>query len=112
MNYTMAILTVRRYINETLSVPRNSWSKRDFETRTYSRWAANEIMERLMEEELKLPYHISGIEAKTPIEIVDGFIEEMDVAVESTNNSDHKFMFSTARHTADEVLLQLYFGKG
>ena len=110
MNYASALSVVRRYLDEKLPIATNSRANRlEFETRSYSRWAADEILERIMEEELKLPYHISGLEQRVPIEIVQEYIDELYTAWESTVDKKRKYMYSTAMHTADEILSLLYF---
>lgn len=109
MTYVAAQAVVRRYLNERLPEPTNIRAKTDFLERTYSRWAANEIMERLMEEELKLPYHIGGLEQRIPIDLVGEFIDDLHAGWETTTNEDHKFMFSCAVNTAEDILCLLYY---
>lgn len=110
MNYAAALAVVRRYSDEKLPVATNARPKSHvFDERSYSRWAADEILERIMEEELKLPYHISGLEQRVPIEIVKEYIDELYMAWESTTNKKRKYMYSTAMHTAEEILSLLYF---
>lgn len=110
MNYAAALTVVRRYSDERFPIatyPRMDISS--FETRSYSRWAADEIQERIMAEELKLPYHISGLEQRVPIEIVQEYIDELYSAWESTVDEKRKYMYSTAMYTAEEILSLLYF---
>lgn len=109
MTYAAALSVVRRYLDERLPEPMNSRAKTEFLERTYSRWAANEIIERIMEEELKLPYHISGLEQRVPIEVVKEFIDDLYSAWETTKNKQRKFMFSCAMHTAEDILCKLYY---
>lgn len=109
MTYAAAEEVIRRYLNENLPEPQHYWNKTEFEARTYSRWAANELLARIMEEELKLPYHISGLEQKVPVEVAQEFVYEMDLLWELTNDKRRRFMYATASHTADEILSKLYF---
>ena len=87
MNYATAVSVVRRYLEERLpelTRPPNPKAMDEFKDRSYSRWVANEIISRIMDEELKLPYHISGTEQRVPVEVVKEFIDELQYAWETT----------------------------
>ena len=110
MNYSAAVSVILKYTDEHLPLPTYPRSdKLSFETRSYSRWAADEIQERIMAEELKLPYHISGTEQRVPIEIVREYIEELYTAWEATEDKKREYMYSVAMETAEEILCLLYF---
>lgn len=109
MTYAAALSVVRRYLNERLPEPMNPRAKSEFQERTYSRWAADEIMSRIMEEELKLPYHISGLEQRVPVEVVREFIDELYTAWETTDNKQRKYAFSCALNTAEDIQCKLYY---
>lgn len=68
---------INNYIEEYLPAPDIQWPKAQFEERSYSRWAAYELMERVINEASLLPYHITGIEEKSTVEIIEDFIYEM-----------------------------------
>lgn len=105
MNHSAAATIIRNMQND---IPSLDCTKDEMEYRSYCRWAYDELMLRLMEEELKLPYHITGVEQKEPIEIVWEFIGEMDWFSEIASTEKQKFIFSTAKYTADRVLQRLY----
>lgn len=109
MNYAAAVSVVQRYLHEQLPIPVSTYSEEASKTRAYSRWTAEEIISRIMEEELKLPYHISGIEQRIPIEIVNEFIDELYTMWELSKVEEHKYMFSVSLHTAEEILSLFYF---
>lgn len=109
MTYAAALSVIRRYLDERLPEPTNPRAINEFKERTYSRWAANEILCRIMDEELKLPYHISGLEQRVPIEVVKEFIDELYTAWELTKKKDQKFVYSCALYTAEDILSKLYY---
>lgn len=59
-----------------------------------------------MDETAKLPPHISGVEWRTPIEIVEEFVEDMDRFSEMGNNP---LIFEIAQDVGEDIL---YFLKG
>lgn len=101
-----AVSILQYYIDEHFFEPRSNWPKDYFRGRSYSRWAAYELQGRIIEESLRLPPHltITGREQKTPIEIVEEFISEMDYFSEINDNRSSQFMFSIARETARRIL--------
>ena len=109
MTYAAALSVVRRYLKEYLPEPMNPRAINEFKERTYSRWAANEIICRIIDEELKLPYHISGLEQRVPVEVVKEFVDELYTAWELSTKKDQKMVYSCALHTAEDILLRLYY---
>ena len=112
MNYAAAIRTIQRYLDEKLPEPvrpPNPKAVDSFEERSHSRWAANELMERIMDEELKLPYHISGLEQKIPVEIAKEFIDELQYCWANADDPEKKRMFAAATYTVEDILSLLYF---
>lgn len=99
-----AISIIQKYVDKNLFKPRSNWSKYYFKERSYSRWAAYEIQERIIEEILRLPTHITGREQKISIEIIKEFINEMDYYNEINSNRNSSFIFSVAKDTAKEIL--------
>ena len=81
------------YMNEYLTEPGKHWPKYWFEQRVYSRWAANEILERIME-------HPST----PPDEVVFDFMHEMSIYASTVNNKEKRFLFLTAKETAEDIL--------
>jgi hypothetical protein len=95
----VAISLIREYMSEHLFDPKQNWGKYYFTERSYSRWAANEIIERLWEIALFPPWEY-GV-----VDIISGFIDEMERLSE---NSEHKLsqtIFYIAKETARDILL-------
>jgi len=101
-----AVSVLQYYIDEYLFEPKSNWPKDRFGGRSYSRWAAYELQGHIIEESLRLPPHltITGREQKTPIEIIEEFISEMDYFSEMNGNIRSQFIFSVAKETAKEIL--------
>lgn len=91
------------------NVPEPSVNDRDdiFELHAYSRWAAYEILERVIYEAMKLPSHISGKESLTLRELVENFIDEMDYYVSVSTSEQVKNIFSIAKDEGRCVLLYI-----
>lgn len=108
MNYATAVSIVRTCANDIFIPQDGKITNEELEHRTYSLWAIDEIITLLMEEELKLPYHITGVEVREPLEVVWGFVGEMSSAHEMAETDKQRFIFSTAMYTADKILQKLY----
>ena len=85
------ISILQSYISEHLFEPGPNWPKFYVDERLYSRWAANEIIERI-----KKNYTTS------PLIVIEDFIRELDICCEATEN--HDLLFSAARETADDII--------
>lgn len=109
MNYAAAVAVIRRYLDEKLPESTCCWNKHEAKIRSYSRWAANEIMARIMEEELRLPYHISGLEQRVPIEIAQEFVDEMGMLRKCASNRDQRDLYFQAEYIGEEILSLLYY---
>ena len=103
----MAISIINEYINEHLSEVDSKCPNDYFEDRSYSRWAAYEIMGRLDDEAQRLPSHITGLwrEPIPPIDIIAGFIDDMEVYIYDGCSKQHERIFSIAKDVADEIML-------
>jgi len=51
-------ITIMNYLDEHLFEPRRSWPKTEFNRRSYSRWAVEEILELLINDPLTDPFII------------------------------------------------------
>lgn len=109
MNYAAAVSVIRRYLDEKIPEPSIYWNKHELKMRSYARWAANELMSRIMEEELRLPYHISGLEQKVPVEVAQEFVEEMRIRRTCASNREHRDLYFQAEYIGEEILGLLYF---
>lgn len=74
-----AIKTISNYISTYLKPDSPIADKDEFRSKSYARWAANEILYRLYDEELQVPSYIIPRSEKTAIEIIDNFIFEMEI---------------------------------
>lgn len=89
----LEIMIVLRYIEEYLFEPEKTWPEAIFEERTYSRWAAYEIVHRLTD----YPFD-------PPDEIVEAFILELLKYSYISKNQEASKMFSIAKDTAEDIL--------
>ena len=87
---------VLKYIDEYLSEPIESYSTKGLGQRSYSRWAAYEIIERLME----YPFN-------PPDEIVEAFIIEMTGYSYMAKDPRTARIFEIAMDTAEDILCLL-----
>lgn len=98
------VLKVVRYIENCIPSPNIKESKECFKSHSYSRWAANEILERMIDEAMKLPPHISGEESLSATDVIDYFIMEMEYYSDITSNRDMKKMFDVAGEEGRHIL--------
>lgn len=80
-------------LEENLFEPNNRWPSDIFEERSYARWAAYEIWERILDH----PY-------KSTDDIIDEFILDMELQILATDNEDKERMFRVAKETAEDIL--------
>lgn len=71
---------------------------------SYSRWAANELLDRIIDEVSKPPPFVTGEFPRTHIEIIEEFIENMDYLSELCSHREQKCIFSTARYVGEEIM--------
>lgn len=98
------ILNLEDYIDTYLFAPSIEWWKDAFDVQVYSRWTAYEILERMILEESKLPQHISGVEIRSSVDIIDEFIDEVEYFYEVSHNDNQRFIFHVAVSTAASIL--------
>lgn len=78
-----------------------------FDIYAYSRWAAYEILERMINETMKLPSHISGKEQLSAVDIVESFIDEMDYYQSEASSNYVKNVFQIARDEGKCIMLYI-----
>lgn len=105
--HEVIIFRIQEYMKECLFEPKKNWPEYELRTRIYSRWAVSEVLLRITEETLRLPSNISGREKKSPNDIINTFIEEMDYFYELTSANESRFIFATAREASKELLCLL-----
>ena len=81
------------YIDEHFIEPCNTWHKQLFEELSYSRWAAFEILQSLMDH----PFD-------PPDEVVERFMLKMALYSWSSKDEKKQRIFSIAEDTAEEIL--------
>ena len=92
----LEISIVLRFIEDHLFEPGGSWSRQVLKERAYSRWAAYEIVRRLMDH----PFD--------PVEVtIESFIFELIGAEYLAKNDKTAGMFSVAQDTAEDILCLL-----
>lgn len=77
-----------------------------FKAESYSKWALNEILNRVLDETQKLPYHISGIEPEPVTDIIREFIEEMSYYSSIASTAEVIFFAEMAKDEAEKLLAQ------
>lgn len=89
-----AVDIIREYIQEYLFEPSVSWDKTEFMKRSYARWAAYEIVNRIMDN----PFDMI-------LDTIDCFIAEMVIYVCCGKSRQSSFIFQTAIETAEDIAL-------
>lgn len=89
----IAVSIIREYIDQNLFSPSYSWPKDEFKKRSYSQWAAYEIINRIMDKPFDMP-----------ICVIENFIYEM-TAYTYCGDKYNNFIFHTAIETAEELIL-------
>lgn len=92
----IAIETVRQYAEENLFEPNIRWPAEIFEERSYSRWAADEIIRRLSDR----PFDPADI-------VVEGFLIEMAMYACLDEAAGRNKGFQIAMNTAEDILCLL-----
>lgn len=107
MNVTRAIQILRDYKENYIGYPSLKAPKEKIEQTSYSLWAIDEIIDRIVDEASKLPQHITGRMPITYCELIEEFISEMDYLSETTTDYQKRFIFLVARDTSNDLLLFL-----
>lgn len=89
----IAIQVIMDYVEENLFEPQNNWPKDIFEERAYSRWAAFELINRIIDH------------PKDPPDIViENFIFEMIRFSHETENREKCRVFTIASEVAEDII--------
>lgn len=84
------------YLDECLFEPRITWPKDEFNRRSYSRWAAGELLEIILDNPFK--------DSK---DIIEGFIIQMLYFSYLANNEKASGIFIVAMDVAEDILMML-----
>ena len=71
---------------------------------SYANWALNEILNRVLDETQKLPYHISGLEPEPVSDIIREFIEEMAYWSTIASTEEVIFFVEMSKDEAEKLL--------
>lgn len=91
--YEEAVRKILECLDENLFEPNIKWSDYEFERQSYSRWAAYEIMNRMMDH----PCDIPEIAAEE-------FLYTMATFAAITDEPKKRRIFEIARDTANDIL--------
>lgn len=94
MDCEKAAEIIFNYIDSFLFEPAANWPDKEFQKRSYSRWAAYELIERIMDHPLD-----------APIDTIDKFVLEMDYFASCFESKNGTFIFQTALETANDLIL-------
>lgn len=104
--YDQAIIKIQNYIDTYLPEIDTVHPRYVFDIRSYARWAANEIIERLMREDSLLPPHISGKESMSVLEVIDEFIDDITCYarnIDAEANPRIERMYTVSYNTAQYI---------
>lgn len=109
----LAIFTINKYIKshlystDYLGQVNPKESKKYFEDLSYAKWAAYEIIDRLNTEAERLPPHITGSlrEPVPPVDIIAGFMDDMECYIYDGCGEKHEHIFTIAKDVADDIIL-------
>lgn len=88
------VITVMNYIDDQLFEPKINWPREEFSRRSYSRWAAYEILELV----LNRPFN-------SATELIEDFIIEMWYFLYIAPNEKSGYKFLIAMDVAENILL-------
>ena len=90
----IAVRLILDYINECLFEPHIKWPKDEFDKRSFSRWAAYEITESIMDH----PF-------EQPIDVIDDFYLKMIMLGKAAEETKKEAIFFCAAETAENIAL-------
>lgn len=99
--YERDILVIQEYIKTYLETLENDYPPCEFEVTAYSYWGAEELLERIMLEEMKQP-QLDGEPIPT-LDIISEFISDMDAYSSEAETTRQKLIFSIARDVGKDI---------
>lgn len=100
----LAICKIQKYVADNFKQTNGDVFSDSFKIVSCYRWAIDEILERLMDEAMRLPYHITGREEIPCIEIIEEFANDMDQCYIDSSSPQIRFIAYHARDAADDIL--------
>ncbi|MFI3115341.1 MAG: hypothetical protein R3Y12_04280 [Clostridia bacterium] len=76
----------------------------ELKKRSYENWALNELMELFIQEYF-IPPHITGKVYRTPIDLIDEFIDTMDYYSTLSEKEEVNLQFDIAKNIGETVIL-------
>ena len=89
----IAEVMIGEFLDEYLFEAMPSWPKREFQNRSYERWAAKEILRRIVE-----------CPEDSVVNTIQKFIEDLYVFEEDSDDWSSVRIFRVARETAEDIL--------
>lgn len=89
----IAISIINEYINDCYFEPKQNWPEYEFRRRSISRWAADEILNRIRETP----------ESHNAVDIIEDFIDEMDNFIDLSDDRERSFIFQVAKEAAEDI---------
>ena len=109
MDNERALVIIKNHIDNDFLDPYEGWDKCIFDMQAYSRWAANEIYERIYNETNAVPSFLTGKAQRTPMSIINEFIDLMDECYEIYKDFDDiQKTFMHGKFEALDILDLLY----
>lgn len=96
----IAIGVIEQYINEHLLAPYATWDKYEFKKRSYERWAAYEICEKIMDSPLEDPSSV----IETFMLGAQYYADICELRSDSIFTLNRGFIFKCAASTAEKLL--------
>lgn len=91
-------------IAKITSYMRRRTERKLLKAESYSKWALNEILNRVLDETQKLPYHISGLEPEPVSDIIREFISEMEYYSSIASTDEVIFFAEMSKDEAEKLL--------
>jgi len=101
--YETAISVISNYLDTHLSEQEKSWRTKEFKNRSYARWAATEILEKIIEEGFGLPSYLTGREPLSVLDIIINVKSEFEYCYEKCTDREFQTALLIAIDTADEI---------
>lgn len=95
-----AVLAIQEYIHQYLFEPKSNWPTCEFRRRSYSRWAADEILNMIKNDPIN----------QDPLNNVELFMNKMDRFLDMSENQEVYFAFIVAKETAEDIVCLLMKG--
>lgn len=93
MDYDLAAQLLIRYMDTMLKEPSTNLPRAYFEQRVYSKWAAGELLTRVMDN----PY-------ENPFDVIEFYILELECCVCTAGDGPNRRMFKIAKEVAEDIL--------